>query len=288
MLVLIPVYSTITVSNIPNPFACGIIANFSYTFGNSGLVNFTSTSSNISTNATYGWSFGDGATTNYSTSNANVTHTFVNNGTYNVAMILRDFNSFGNLCLDTVFYSVVVSNLPPKDTAVALKWNAYPVYSNTTTAVQWLFGDGASSTLFFPTHNYANAGLYNVCLIVTDICGAMDTLCLNTIIFKMVNNDAAMISLDVEAPVVSSLIQNNEVNTLLSIFPNPNNGAITINTQSETQFSIINELGQIINTDATNTANNFSAKVSGLNNGVYFINGISGDKVFSRRIVVTK
>lgn len=38
------------------------------------------------------------------------------------------------------------------------------------TSVLWNFGDGTTSTQYNPTHTYANAGTYNVCLQVTDAC----------------------------------------------------------------------------------------------------------------------
>jgi PKD repeat protein len=292
------VYNTITVSNIPNPFSCSIVANFSNTFGNTGLVNFTSTSTGISANASYSWYFGDGAILNNSAANANVSHTYVNNGTYNVYMILRDFNSFGNLCQDTVNYSVIVSNVPPcpgvanftmvKDTTVPLKWNAFPIYASTTNAVQWLFGDGASSTLFFPTHTYASAGLYNVCLIVTDICGAKDTLCLNKNIFKVLNNDALAISLDVLPPAVLGLNNVASKDLKLNVFPNPNAGDFLLSVKSETKFYIMNQLGRIIQSNSMNAANNYQANIKGLNNGVYFVVATSNNKSVMQKIVVAK
>jgi PKD repeat protein len=292
------VYNTITVNNIPNPFSCNIAANFTHTLGNSGNVNFNSTSTGISANAGYSWYFGDGAVLNNSASNTNVVHTYTNNGTYNVYMILRDFNSFGNLCQDTVNYSVAVSNVPlcpgvanftlVKDTAFALKWNAYPIYAPTTNAVLWLFGDGASSTLFFPTHNYANAGLYNVCLIVTDVCGATDTLCLNTNIFKVANNNSAMISLDVIAPVVLGVNDNLNNPLNFKVFPNPSDGEFTITSKSDMAFKIVNELGQVVKTININAGNNFTYKVGGLNTGMYFITSVSRGKTIQQKIIITK
>lgn len=46
----------------------------------------------------------------------------------------------------------------------------------TNMTYDWDFGDGGSDTAQNPTHNYVAPGMYNVCLIVMDSCGA-DTVC---------------------------------------------------------------------------------------------------------------
>ncbi|MEM7037746.1 MAG: PKD domain-containing protein, partial [Bacteroidota bacterium] len=42
---------------------------------------------------------------------------------------------------------------------------------------QWDFGDNSGSSQANPSHTYATPGNYLACLIVTDICGQMDTIC---------------------------------------------------------------------------------------------------------------
>ncbi|MCB9232469.1 MAG: T9SS type A sorting domain-containing protein [Bacteroidia bacterium] len=54
--------------------------------------------------------------------------------------------------------------------------------SGTPTSWAWDFGDGATSTQQNPAHTYATDGTYNVCLIITDSCGA-DTFCQNVTVF---------------------------------------------------------------------------------------------------------
>jgi PKD repeat protein len=46
----------------------------------------------------------------------------------------------------------------------------------TPTAYSWDFGDGATATTASPSHTYAGAGTFTVCLIVIDACGS-DTIC---------------------------------------------------------------------------------------------------------------
>jgi len=51
--------------------------------------------------------------------------------------------------------------------------------SGTTSPIiyQWDFGDGAFSSLENPTHTYTTAGVYTVCLTITDAAGCSDTYC---------------------------------------------------------------------------------------------------------------
>ncbi len=43
----------------------------------------------------------------------------------------------------------------------------------------WDFGDGSTSTFANPTHQFAATGIYNVCLLATNVAGCTDTFCLD-------------------------------------------------------------------------------------------------------------
>lgn len=75
----------------------------------------------------------------------------------------------------------------------------------------------------------------------------------------------------------------NFTNTIV-LFPNPNNGEFTIQSQKEDVVVISNELGQIIETIELNQSNNFSSKVSSLSGGIYFLVG----KQVKQKVVVAK
>ena len=49
--------------------------------------------------------------------------------------------------------------------------------SSSASSYLWDFGDGATSTASNPSHIYASAGTYTICLTVTNACGDMDSTC---------------------------------------------------------------------------------------------------------------
>jgi hypothetical protein len=79
-------------------------------------------------------------------------------------------------------------------------------------------------------------------------------------------------------------IQSLTVLNSISVFPNPNNGDFTIQSQKADGINVINELGQVIETIKLNEENNFSFNVRGLSSGIYFLVG----KTVKQKVIVTK
>lgn len=151
--------TTISACNLP-------IAGF-----NSSVNGGTATFNNISSGGTtFIWDFGDGNTSTLQ----NPTHSYVNAGTYNVCLVTA------NACYsDTICQQVTVCPVPSTAfsfTANFLQHNFTDNTAGTNTAWLWDFGDGNTSSQQNPTHSYANAGLYTVCLTVTNACGT-DSSC---------------------------------------------------------------------------------------------------------------
>ncbi len=79
-----------------------------------------------------------------------------------------------------------------------------------------------------------------------------------------------------------------DFSTELSIFPNPNSGVFYIQSNSESIYNIVNELGQVVQTVKLNYANNNSVAVENLSSGIYFIIGYNDHKMTSQKVIVTK
>ncbi len=132
---------------------------------------FTNTSTANGGVLSYAWTFGDGGTSIL----PSPSHTYAAPGTYNVCLIATTSCGIDTTCSPvTISCPVPVANYFTNSTF----YNAS--FVNTSTGSQlsynWTFGDGGNSNLQHPSHTYAQAGTYNVCMIATSVCGA-DTIC---------------------------------------------------------------------------------------------------------------
>lgn len=128
----------------------------------------------------YEWDFGDGSPPDF---NQFPTHTYPLQGTYNVRLIITTSGG----CRDTL----IINNAVRTGSKPTANFNAVPnpvcgrqpVQFNDLTPPpvdEWLwdFGDGGSSTVQNPIHNYTDTGYFNIQLIATNN-GCPDTLILN-------------------------------------------------------------------------------------------------------------
>jgi len=117
------------------------------------------------------WSFGDG---NFSYTK-NTLHRYVNDGMYTVTLSVRDRNG----STDSASSNVSVTNVPPMVMFIYSPLNPTRLdtiqFNDTSTDLDgsvtswyWEFGDGNTSTIQNPTHQYVQKGSYNVTLHVTD------------------------------------------------------------------------------------------------------------------------
>ena len=73
-------------------------------------------------------------------------------------------------------------------------------------------------------------------------------------------------------------------NANISVYPNPANDVLTINTNGSFKYQLINSLGQVVRTGNANTK--AYVKVSDLNKGIYFLSITSGNQVNVQKVVV--
>lgn len=143
---------------------CQIEVDFSSQV-NGTMVDFIEESTVGATNWT--WNFGDGNTS----TEQNPTHTYAQTGVYTVCLTATGVCGQAQICK-----TVNVSCLAPTAEHVVTNINDLMVsFQSTSTGVidqaVWDFGDGTTSTILNPTHNFPEAGQYNVCLEVSNACG---------------------------------------------------------------------------------------------------------------------
>jgi len=135
------------------------------------------------------WNFDDPASGPDNVSNLmNPSHLFTHPGLFDVRLVAA--NIVG--CADTIINTIVVDSLPeavftlpdtvPVGFEITFEDLSVPHGSPIFTRF-WDFGDG--TTMMNPNpvvHTYSEAGIYNICLIVTAINGCTDTICNSIII----------------------------------------------------------------------------------------------------------
>lgn len=135
---------------------------------------FTTTFTNTSTggNATYFWDFGDGN----SSTQMDPVYTYSTPGTYNVCLIVTNACDVDTIC-QSVTASCAAANATWSASNTALVATFTDLTAGAPSSWAWDFGDGGTSTVQNPTHTYAAAGTYTVCLTITDSCGT-DSTCM--------------------------------------------------------------------------------------------------------------
>ena len=132
----------------------------------------------------YSWDFGDGNTSNQQSPN----HCYQEAGNYSPILSITDANGcFSNLSIVShIQIPINTTNANfQADQLVVCETPATILFENSSTGNNnlssfWNFGDGTSfstSNLLSQTHEYAEAGNYNVCLMVVDQYGCEDEHC---------------------------------------------------------------------------------------------------------------
>jgi PKD repeat protein len=138
----------------------------------SGDPSVTFTDNSLNEPDSWYWIFGDGGIS----TEQNPTHLFTENDIYNVCLFVT--NDIGT---DVICQNVVIEGYTISPTA-AFSTSGDPIVEfideslNSPSMWYWEFGDGFTSTLQNPIHEYISNGTYDVCLTATNIVGS-DTHC---------------------------------------------------------------------------------------------------------------
>lgn len=146
-----------------NVACAGAQVGYSYT-ATSLTVQFQDISTGNPTQ--WSWDFGDGSSSN----SQNPQHMYDESGVYQVC--LEAVTDCGTL---EVCQQITITCTPPavgiSYAALDLAYNFQGIIGGEVNTLIWTFGDGAFSSLYNPSHTYANPGTYEVCLFVTSECG---------------------------------------------------------------------------------------------------------------------
>jgi len=205
-------------------------------------------------------------------------------GTNPYSLTSADFNGDGKLDLATANYNSsnisALLNCTPTPTCVAsvtdsmynispLNWGVSTKYSPQVTSAIWHWGDGTSTTGLYPNHTYTTAGRYSICATVYTSCGDSASTCRTDSLYRYASNSSM-----VNVNVVANTTGVNQVtgnHSQVTVFPNPSNNFITIQSSTELgAITIYNALGEIVlQTKSKNTQEQID--VSKLPTGIYTI-----------------
>jgi len=102
------------------------------------------------------------------------------------------------------------------------------------------------------------------------------------------NGCATIATLAVVPNLCLGINDSGNINSFLTLYPNPNNGAFTIQSGVHLNLVLTNELGQTVKTLTLSSTNSFKATISDLPNGVYFLKGETESRGVNQKIIVLK
>lgn len=136
--------------------------------------------------------------------------------------------------------------------------------SSGATSVVWDFGDGNTSTLTNPSHTYASAGTYTVCLIIQCASGA-DTTCSSVTVSTSGGSGSSSISGIVLIPNTGTGTPASQAEVFLIVFDTANGGTLTavdtttVNPQGSFVFSNVAAGDYLIKAALLPASTNYSA-----------------------------
>lgn len=140
----------------------------------------------------------------------------------------------------------------------------------------WDWNDGTIDTIAYPSHTYAAAGFYNICLTVTDSTNCTTQYCSYSQVQKL-SKENEIIYVDVVSNIPTA-IENTSTPKIYPVFPNPAQDVIAVSLISQQHESgeiiIYDLLGRIVYRNAVELKDGyqqFKIPVSNLNAGVYQI-----------------
>lgn len=249
----------------------------------SGTIQFYDYSTGGATS--WSWTFGDGGTS----TQQHPTHQYTTPGTYQVCLTITTASSTCSSCstvtVNTNSAPCSASMYLVQDTAnpSSLTWYAYTYITGTAPFTYvWDFGDGNTSTQQYPSHTYAQAGNYLICLTITDATGCTSSICDST--YKLMLS-GSMLHL---VAVNTTGVEENTI-SVISVFPNPANETIQVSFDQweKGTLSVTDMTGRKVLAQDMN-ANNTKVNVADLPAGCYTLSIQTETKTGHSRIMIVR
>jgi hypothetical protein len=80
-------------------------------------------------------------------------------------------------------------------------------------------------------------------------------------------------------------LEEQQINSQLSIYPNPNNGEFTLVTETEMLLEITDQLGRLVKTIEVKKGQN-EINLTGITQGIYLLSGSSNGKIYKGKMTI--
>ncbi len=171
----------------------------------------------------------------------------------------------------------------------AMPHHYYAINYTTGTApftYNWAWGDATYSTGPYPSHIYANPGVYTICLQITDATGCTSTYCRTDSVARM-DNMMVYVNVIAASTLVTEVLP---ANNSITIYPNPAHDVIIVHHSTdlmkidECKISITDVLGRELY-NKTITVVDENIDISKWSNGLYLYNIINSMSTIQGKFV---
>ncbi len=145
----------------------------------------------------------------------------------------------------------------------------------------WDWGDGSFDSIAYPSHNYDIAGVYTICLSITDSTGCSDTYC-NNYTFK---TEAPVAYVNIIDPAITPAGERELPSTDILLYPNPVNSIFTIKTSSKNYIVTIYDITGNVLHEETVTGKTASFNLDKYAQGIYYASIETREKRITKKIV---
>lgn len=161
----------------------------------------------------------------------------------------------------------------------------------------WSWGDGSADSVAYPSHTYAAAGYYTICLSIQDTTGCFDSICIPYNVQKLSAGNT-IITVDVvdSVPVNFTPVENTGTLQSWSVYPNPAFSNPSVNysllTTARVSIEVYDVLGkkllQVVNEDEEAGEHHASIVTEKMPVGIYFLMIRANDQVESQKVLLQR
>jgi PKD repeat protein len=271
-------------------------ATIMHTINPNGSVSYTANASGTGSVTNYLFDFGDGNTSSGST--PSVVHTYATNGYYTPCVYVDFSDSCRAVACDSVsigstggcqagFYSYA-------DTTGQYSIIIVDQSTGNGLSYLWTFGDGSSSALPTPSHQYNGPGTYVVCVTVTSTNPACTSTYCDSI--TVINKINAPFTINVVSSTATAVKPTVENAASISIAPNPAHDyfqvQLGLNKASNVSVALMDLSGKIVALESAGNlgTGNHSLRLNTaeLPAGLYLARVQAGESISTHKVMIAR